>query len=151
VESQVTNAVRKRIPRKDTLLAHCLARAVIADRGGMEAAMEEFGPRAERLSKWVAVKAAVKATPKASRVAGFIIMWAIAMREERRDSFSITEYQRFWNEGERQAYRLQAEFRELWPEYETPNDLARIVVTQMDARTAAKDAATLATKVEVTA
>ena len=113
--------------------------------------MEEFGARAERLSKWVAVKAAVKATPKASRVAGFIIMWAIAMREERRDSFSITEYQRFWNEGERQAYRLQAEFRELWPEFETPNDLARIVVTQMDARTAAKDAATLATKVEVTA
>ena len=147
----MTNPVRKRIPRKDTLLAHCLARAVVADRGGMEAAMEEFGARAERLSKWVAVKAAVKATPKASRVAGFIIMWAIAMREERRDSFSITEYQRFWNEGERQAYRLQAEFRELWPEFETPNDLARIVVTQMDARTAAKDAATLATKVEVTA
>jgi hypothetical protein len=151
MERQVTKPVSKRIPRKDTLLAHCLARAVIADRGGMEAALEEFGPRAERLSKWVAVKAAVKATPKASRVAGFIIMWAIAMREERRDSFSITEYQRFWNEGERQAYRLQAEFRELWPEYETPNDLARIVVTQMDARTAAKDAATLATKVEVTA
>jgi hypothetical protein len=151
VESQVTKAVSKRVPRKDTLLAHCLARAVIADRGGMEAAMEEFGPRAERLSKWVAVKAAVKATPKASRVAGFIIMWAIAMREERRDSFSITEYQRFWNEGERQAYRLQAEFRGLWPEFETPNELAAQVVPQLDEKVGAREAASLTSRVVVTA
>ena len=31
---------------------------------------------------------------------------------------------RFWKETERNAYRLQREFRELWPEFETPNELA---------------------------
>ena len=45
--------------------------------------------------------------------------------DEALDSFSITEYQRYWNESERQAYRRQVEFRELWPEYETPNELAQ--------------------------
>jgi hypothetical protein len=67
-------------------------------------------------------------TPKASRVAGFIVMWAAAMAEEKADSYSITEYQRYWYESERQAYRLQAEFRELWPEMETPNELASQLV-----------------------
>ena len=52
------------------------------------------------------------------------------MRE--RDGYSITEYQRYWNEGERQAYRLQSEFRELWPEFETPNELARQIVPHLD-------------------
>jgi hypothetical protein len=97
-------------------------------KGGLEAAEEAFGPNAERLSKWKALKLGIQVTPKASRVAGFIITWALAMADEDRDEFSITEYQRYWNEGERQAYRLQAEFRELWQEFETPNELARQVV-----------------------
>ena len=50
------------------------------------------------------------------------------MVDEKADSYSITEYQRYWHEDERQAYRLQAEFRELWPELDTPNDLAAQVV-----------------------
>ncbi len=90
-------------------------------------------------------------TPKASRVAGFIISWAIGMREEGRDEYSITEYQRFWNEGERQAYRLQADFRELWPEYETPHELAVQLVKFLDARGTQKDASALALKLQVMA
>jgi hypothetical protein len=50
-------------------------------------------------------------------------VWGIAMHDEGRDEFTITEYQRYWNESERQAYRRQVEFRELWREYETPNEL----------------------------
>jgi hypothetical protein len=73
------------------------------------------------------------------------------MREDGRDEYSITEYQRFWNENERQAYRLRFQFRDLWPEYETPNELARQVVRFLDARAAAKDVASLATRLEVTA
>jgi hypothetical protein len=76
----------------------------------------------------------VKVTPKASRVAGFITLWATAMRIEERDSFSITEYQRYWNESERQAYRRQVEFRELWPEYETPNELANQILVYLRKR-----------------
>jgi hypothetical protein len=146
----VTGKVRKPSKRKDTLLAHCVARAIVAEQGGMEAAIDKYGPQAERLGKWAAIKAAVKVTPKASRVAAFVIMWAIGMREEARDEFSITEYQRFWNEGERQAYRLQVEFRELWPEFDTPNELARQLVKYLDAKVAAKDAGSLATKLQVT-
>jgi hypothetical protein len=113
-------------------------RANIEEQGGIDAAVEKYGPKAERLSKWSAIKTAAKVTPKATRVAGFIVMWAIAMRDEGKDEFSITEYQRWWNEGERQTYRLQSEFRELWPDVETPNDLARQIIKHVDGKLASK-------------
>ena len=120
--------------KRDSLLAHCLARAIIAEQGGIEAAAAKYGPKAERMSKWRATALAVKVTPKASRVAGFVSLWAMAMRNEQVDSFSITEYQRYWSESERQAYRRQVEFRELWPEYETPNELALQIVSYLRRR-----------------
>jgi hypothetical protein len=73
------------------------------------------------------------------------------MRDEGRSEYSITEYQRYWNESERQAYRLQSDFRDLWQEFETPNELASQIVKYLDARTAAKDAGSLATHLQVTA
>jgi hypothetical protein len=147
----VTKKVRKAGARRlDSLLGHCLIRATVAEYGQSEAATE--GPETgEPVSTWSALRAATKATPKASRVAGFIIQWAIAMRMENRDEFSITEYQRYWAENERKAYRLQKEFRELWPEFETPNELARQVVEQVGARMSTREAAALPTKVMVTA
>ena len=147
---QVTKIVRKPDPRRDSLLAHCIARAVIAEQGGIDKAVATFGPKAERLSKWSAMRAAVKMTPKASRVAGFIVQWAIGMRSEGLASFSITEYQRYWSENERQAYRLQKEFRELWPEYETPNELASQIAKHLDLKTSPLDAMSLPTKLMVT-
>jgi hypothetical protein len=113
-------------------------RAIIEEQGGIDAAVEKYGPKAERLSKWSAIKTAAKVTPKATRVAGFIVMWAIAMHDEGKDEFSITEYQRWWNEGERQTYRLQSEFRELWPDKETPNELARQIIRHVDGKLASK-------------
>lgn len=150
---QVTQEVSKQKPvrRTDSLLAHCIARAVIADQGGIEAATEKYGPKAERLSKWAASKAVVKATNKASRVAGFMVMWAAAMLDEGVDEFSITEYQRYWNEGERQTYRLQGEFRELWPEFETPNEFARQMVGQLDPKMSKVQIAMLPTRLMVKA
>ena len=147
---QVTPVVRKPDPRKDSLLAHCIARAIVQDQGGMDAMVEAYGPKAERLSKWAAVKVAAKVTPKASRVAGFIVMWAAAMMDEAVDEFSITEYERYWPEGERQTSRLQKEFRQLWPEYETPNELARLVVKQVDAKLSKRDIAALPARLMVT-
>jgi hypothetical protein len=96
------------------------------------------------------MKHVAKVTPKASRVAAFIVMWAVAMFFEERDAFPITEYERYWNEGERQAYRLQGEFRELWPEFETPNELAREIVKYLDAKTSPRDIATLPMRLMVT-
>jgi hypothetical protein len=76
--------------------------------------------------------ATAKATPKATRVAAFIVSWALAMHDQGLDEFTITQYQRYWHEGEGQAYRAQREFRELWPEFETPNELARQIIKQID-------------------
>jgi hypothetical protein len=128
----VTSGVSARVGRKrrqDTLLAHCIARALIDDAGGLEAAKEKYGEDAETLaaqSKWRQVRLLLKVTPKASRVAGFVILWALAMKAEGRD-----EYQRYYNENERKAYRDQAEFRELWIEFETPNELATQILPQL--------------------
>jgi len=126
----------------DTVLGHCILRALIHDQGGEEATKAKFGPGSSG-SKWSALRVATKVTPKASRVATFIVLWAVAMRDEKADEFSITEYQRYWNENERQAYRVQKEFRELWPEYETPNELARQIVRHIDRRMGKRDAARL--------
>lgn len=128
-----------------------MLRAVIHDQGGIDAAVEKYGPRAERLSKWAILKTGAKVTPKASRVSGFIIQWAIAMRDEGVDEFSITEYQRYWYEGERQAYRLQKEFRELWPEFENPNDLARQIVKYVNAKLSKREIAALPTTLQIRA
>ena len=65
-----TRVGRKR--KQDTLLAHCIARALIDDAGGLDAAKEKYGEEAEALvaqSKWRQVKLLLKVTPKASRVA----------------------------------------------------------------------------------
>ncbi len=147
----MTDKVSKPDPRKDSLLSHCLMRAVVADEGGPEAATAKYGVGAPPISKWTGVKVVAKVTPKASRVAGFIVLWAVAMMLEGRDEYSITEYERYWHEGERQTYRLQKEFRELWPEFETPNELALQIVKHVDKKINKRDIATLPMKLMVTA
>ena len=133
--------------KQDSLLAHCLLRAMVAELGGWEQAEAEFEDGNLKVNAWLGVKV----TPKASRVATFVVFWAVAMRDEKRDSYSITEYQRYWNENERQAYRVQREFRELWPEFETPDELARQIVKHLDAKVRKRDAASLPLKLQVTA
>src|SRR5438876_12207666 len=95
--------------RLDSLLGHCLLRSVVDDLGGWEKAQAQFEAGELNVTAWKGVKS----MPRASRVAGFIVLWAAAMRIEDLDEFSITEYQRYWLESERQAYRVQKEFREL--------------------------------------
>jgi hypothetical protein len=128
-----------------------MARAIVHEQGGIEAAVEKYGPTAERLSKWSALKFAAKVTPKVSRVSGFIIQWAIAMRDEDVEQYSITQYQKYWNEGERQAYRLQNEFREIWPEYETPHELASQIVVHLDGKLSKREIASLPMTLQVRA
>ena len=147
----MTESVRKSDRRKDSLLAHCIARAVIHEQGGVDEAVGKYGSSAERLSKWAALRAAAKVTPKASRVAAFIVMWAVAMRDEGVDEYSITRYQRYWNEGERQVYRVQGEFRDLWGEFETPNELAQQIAKHIDTSVSKREIATLPNRLMVTA
>lgn len=141
----------RRSKKRDTLLAHCIARAVIHDQGGIDAAVERYGPRAERLSKWGALRAAARVTPKASRVAAFIVMWAVAMKDEAVEELTISHYQRYWNLSERQAYREQSEFRDLWPELETPNEFGRQLADALDAKLSKRQIATLPNSLMVNA
>jgi hypothetical protein len=97
---------------------------------GWEEGLEQFEAGTLKVNNFTAAKAA----PKATRVAGFILQWAMAMRSDGLDEYTITEYQRYWKEGERQAYRQQKEFRELWPELDTPNELARQIIKHVDTK-----------------
>lgn len=126
----------------DTVLGHCVLRGMAAAEGGL-AEVAARAAAGERYSGFDALRLSVKVSPKAMRVATFIVCWAIAMKMDKADEYSITEYQRFWKENERQAYRVQNEFRELWPEFQTPNELGRQLVKQVNARVGKKDAAKL--------
>jgi hypothetical protein len=86
--------------RTDTLLAHTLARVLIA----------EGVTHADEVGKWKAAKA----VPKGSRITAFIVLWAQAERDLGRKLDGIEEYREYWNESERSAYRRQAEFRDVW-------------------------------------
>jgi len=98
----------------------------VIEANGWEKSEEEAKVGELKVNQWIGARVA----PKATRVALFIGSWAAAMRTEGRDEYTITEYARFWNDTERHAYRLQREFRELWPEFETPNELACQIVAQ---------------------
>lgn len=102
---------------------HCLGRAYLAA-NGWERSEEQAKAGRFKVNQWKAARVA----PKATRVALFIASWAAAMAADGRDEYSITEYARFWRETERNAYRLQVEFRDLWPGHDTPNELAREIV-----------------------
>lgn len=120
--------VRLTVAKTDTILAHCIGRAVIADAGGEDAARVAYGDRAEVLksSKWQAFKVAAKATPKASRVASFVALWGLALYDLGRDELTVDEYAEWASESRATAFRRAAEYRELWPERDV-NELARHV------------------------
>ena len=115
--------------KKDSIIAHCLARAVIADAGGEEGAKAKYGEKAEVISqggKWRAIKLAAKVTPRATRVAAFISLWGFALYDLDRDELSVEEYADWANESRATAFRRASEYRELWPDVDV-NELARAV------------------------
>lgn len=114
--------------KTDTILAHCIARAVVADAGGEEAAKARYGEQAEalRASKWQSFKAAAKVTPRASRVAAFISLWGLALDDLDRDELTVDEYAEWANESRATAFRRAAEYRELWADVDV-NELGRRV------------------------
>jgi hypothetical protein len=112
----------------DSILAHCIARAVTADAGGEEAAKAKYGEQAEVLkgSKWQSFKVAAKVTPRAARVAGFITLWGLALDDLDRDELSVDEYAEWANESRATAFRRASEYRELWGDVDV-NELGRFV------------------------
>ncbi|MGH3072348.1 MAG: hypothetical protein ACRDNB_08795 [Gaiellaceae bacterium] len=84
-------------------------------------------------------------------MAAFIVMWAVAMRDEAVEELTISHYQRYWNLSERQAYREQSEFRDLWPELETPNEFGRQLGDALNAKLSKRQIATLPNRLMVNA
>src|ERR1700693_2066968 len=88
--------------KKDSILAHTVARVVVA---GLK-------PGQKSVNAWDGIKA----VPKATRIAGFLTMWAYAERKRGRELEGVDGYREFWNESERSAYRYQSECRAVWGE-----------------------------------
>jgi hypothetical protein len=116
------------VAKTDTILAHCIARAVVADAGGEEAARARYGDSAEGLqgSKWKAFRVAAKVTPRASRVAAFIALWGLALDDLDRDELTVDEYAEWASEARATAFRRAADYRELWGDVDL-NELGRRV------------------------
>lgn len=114
----------------ETLLGQCLVRAMLAT-GVTDPS---------KATKWLAMKV----TPKASRVAKFCVLWADAMKAnggeplghrvpgDRRYTSGIEAYIARGYSSRAKAYRDQAEFRELFPEYETPDTIGLALLAALD-------------------
>lgn len=100
----------------ESLLQQCLLRAALGHVQGDSRIASSF--------------AVVKATPRASRVAALIAMWAIALDDLEREHLGAEEYAAWASESRATVYRRLADFRELWPEYDTPNELAALLVEE---------------------
>lgn len=97
----------------ETVLGQCLVRAFIAQ-GVTDPA---------QASVWLAAKL----TPKASRVASFIVFWTRTV-EVAGGPIGIERYVEEGWTSRAKAYNDQREFRELWTEYETPNEIAELLL-----------------------
>ena len=78
----------------------------------------------------VAAGGDLRAVPKASRVSGFILEWALATRTFGHDP-GIEELGKWWKGSEkrqRTASRRLAEFRELFPGESTPERFAALLL-----------------------
>lgn len=126
----------KKARKLETLLGQCLLRAALPI-----AEASKIDLNAKRGQKLKAMKLAARAVPKGSRVAAFVVEWAIALNEIEGDELTLTEFQRWANESERTAWRRLAEFRELFTEYETPTPLAEQILRQLRRRNLSTTAA----------
>jgi hypothetical protein len=106
--------------KSETLLAVCVLRAAMARARGKGVDVEN----APAPKKREALRLLVSATPKASRVASLVVLWALALEDLDADDLTLTEWNRWANVSERTAWRQLAEFRELFHEFETPTPLA---------------------------
>jgi hypothetical protein len=74
---------------------------------------------------------------KGMRVTTFITQWTLAS-SMLGHPITLDEYCDWWNENERTAYRHQAQFRELFPELETPQPIANRAIARRREKIAEK-------------
>ena len=119
--------------KRDTLLAHCLVRAMLVEHGGDREAIVAASERGERLGRWQATRLAMKVTPRASRVAGFVVLWALAL-DEHGEELGPETFVEWSFDSRATVYRRLADFRELFPEFDTPTPIARKLLEEAKRR-----------------
>jgi len=113
--------------RRESLIGVCASRAVQAHAADVIAAgRRPDAPPTKRES----MRALWEATNVGSRVAAFILMWAIALDELGVDELSPETFAEWGPESRATVYRRLSEFRRLFPEQETPDQLAGEVLRQ---------------------
>jgi hypothetical protein len=68
---------------------------------------------------------------KGARVQAFIAQWTIASQSIG-GPITLAEYADWWREPRSTAFRHQAQFRELFPELETPQPIADAAIARAD-------------------
>lgn len=114
--------------KRESLLAHCILNAarVLANED-----VSSGRKKADQTpSAWDVIRVGVKAQHKGSRVAAFIVLWAVAV-DELGEGTSHAEVQR-WMAVQSSAtfYRKLAEFRELFPGEDDPERIALMLLRQ---------------------
>ena len=133
---------------KDSVLAHCIDAAIIHEQGGIEAAVEKYGAEGRAALEVVGVEGGGEGN--AEGVARSGIHRVLGGSDAGGRAGRVLDHGVPALLGRERAAGVSAagEFRELWPEFETPNEFARKLVTHLDDRTAKKDAAALPMKLE---
>jgi hypothetical protein len=113
--------------RTDTLLAQCILRAARAHVEDELVAGRDPHITANRREL---LRASWKSTRVGANAASLTIEWALALDGLNADDLSIAAFGDYSSDSIRTVYRRLVDFRRCWPEYETPNELARIVLAE---------------------
>jgi hypothetical protein len=113
--------------RTDTFLAQCILRAVRAQADQDVAAGRDPSVPANRREL---LRSSWKATRVGSNAATLTIEWALALDDLNVHDLGVEAFGAYSSDSIRTVYRRLSEFRRCWPEYELPNELARLVLAE---------------------
>jgi hypothetical protein len=117
--------------KQGTLLHQCMMRAGAAiAREDVAAGRDPDAPP----TRGETMRAIWRSTQDASKVCALIVIWAVAMMDQETDELGPEEFSRWSAESRATVYRRLQDFRRLWPEYDSPNELARMVVKASEGR-----------------
>jgi hypothetical protein len=119
--------------RTDTLLAQCILRAARAQVDDDISGGRDPNVAANRREL---LRTSWKSTRIGSNAATLTIEWALALDDLNVDVLGIEAFGEYSSDSIRTVYRRLVDFRRCWPEYDTPNELARFVLTEARRRDA---------------
>ena len=118
---------RVRVAKQDTLLGQCILRAAAAIVNEDVAGGRDPNVPPSRRDKG---RVMWKATHLGANVTAFVVEWAMALDELDVDELGLERFAGWSSLSRRTAYRRLDDFRRVWPEHDTPNELARLVLAE---------------------